>query len=104
MMVTAYATLASAGHDRLDSLSSVIAVIGIVVALMWWHVSRWTLRKTIFPLREKILPAIVLYEQIARGRKTSLPAHRLIALLLPWLLVLMWVAFLVIAWCGKQTR
>lgn len=89
MLVAAYATLITSHH--LIVASHVVEAVGIVIAAMWWYVSRWSLRKTFWRLRAVARKGLPIYDLVCSGRKTPIGAHRLMGEHLPRLIALMWI-------------
>ena len=92
MLVAAFATLVASSNHRLLLASYAIAAAGVLFALMWWYVSKWSLRKTVWRLRALARKGIPIYDEVCSGRKTPIGAHRLMGEYLPITIALMWVA------------
>jgi hypothetical protein len=98
MLVSAYATLLSSSKTNIGGATYIVALCGILIAGMWWRVSTWALHGTIYRLKNAARTYIPFYDEIAHGRRTRLPAHRLIAQVLPCAIMIMWVALMASAW------
>jgi hypothetical protein len=93
MFLAAFATLLAA--DR-TSAALVVDLAGISVAVMWWHVARWSLRKTFWKLRAIVRTGKPLYDEVCAGRRSRFTGHRVLTELLPLTTVATWIVVLCI--------